>query len=788
MPHSASRTWLVAIAAGGLVWGQYHVHATPESSSATAIFCLAAIAAAVIAARRGRSETIWASTRNNGFSLGHLASVAGGAALVVAGALLLYFQWQHRFYVGWGLVGLGTAVSSAALRWGDGRQQEPIPWSRYEIVGLLLALGLGALLRFYQYDTFPGPFTTHAIEEQQTGLAATRILEDGAHPWEFFLDYHVTALALGLTDTPTFNTIRLPFTLASWLTIVAAHLLLRQLFATPAAVAGTLLFAFSSWNLLYSRCAHPIFFSNLVVVAIFALLVHFGRTRRLASLPWIGLLTASTLYSYAGYRATLLFVVAFVCGHLLTDLRRTQTAESRLMLRRNLAALVLILVWVGLLAIPILGQLGRAGLENYYLEAAHRSLANQQYYTADVGAFVQQRADRIRDVARLFLHEGDGSLTFNRPLTPMVDPLTGIFFVPGLLLALLRPRRAYAGFFVFVFVTLLAGGTVFVQNLDVRRLQGITILVTVFAAHFIDHLVLPRQLWRRRVCSIVAIAVGAAVVAWSFRLYHVDMAGDPAVKRAFRDHYTTLIQYGQEHRPQRVELLSIIHRFFDPSYHYRANYAWLIDPVLQGTDMADLHDAFTSRPSAAATLIFQEPLEPETAAAVVRQVFPGTRCHAQKLFEAPDLALVACQLPLSPQQRTVEFGLQGRYWFGERNGAPDLERSEPFLGYAIVPRFCTTPQHDQFCTAEWNGSFEVTGDTAYTIRLEWIGRTEFEASLDGTPLGERAIPIRAGRHNVSVRARLPRSEETGVRLVLQGNGVAQPVRFFSESLAVEGMD
>src|SRR5690606_28116591 len=132
-----------------------------------------------------------------------------------------------------------------------------------------------------------------------------------------------------------------------------------------------------------------------------------------------------------------------------------------------------------------------------------------------------------------------GSPTFNVPGEPMLDPVTACFAAVGLLLMLRHLRRGYNAYLLLVGATLLLVGTVFVQNLDVRRLQGITIFVAVAAATSVEHLWL--LLRRRRAVRVAALAGGLAaalfVGAFSYHLYFVRMAYDPAIRRAFKDYY-----------------------------------------------------------------------------------------------------------------------------------------------------------------------------------------------------------------------------------------------------------
>jgi hypothetical protein len=800
--------WLAGLSV--MAAAQCAIRRDPNSSAATVVFLAAAAVVAVLLGRRARPavrrDTDLTVVRGSGRRRAWgVVGVAVGGLTIAASAVGLCIDWASTFYMGWAGITGGVALLSVGLWALDGVRSPAPPWSAIEVLAVAGLVALGAYLRFHRYADFPGPFSTHAIEEQQTGLAAYNILMGQARPWEFMLDYHLAALALWLSRDPTFLTIRIPFTIASTLTIFPVYLLLRRLVSRPVTLAGTFLYSVSSWNLLYSRCAHPIFLTNLLVVIVLLLLVQFGQSHRLAMLPWLGLLSGYTLYSYAGYRGTPLFVLAFLGSVLVLDLWRWWHAASRAgggarrLVSRDLAAIGVVTVLGVVVAAPM-AKLLWADTSNpyYYFEAGSRSLANKQYYTDDRAAFVAQRFQRVRETARIFMHVGDGALTFNDPGMPMLDPVTAVCFTGGLMLMLCFPWRGDNAFFLLMFATLMLVGTVFVQNLDVRRLQGITVFVVIFSAVFLEHVWralhdLPRRMMAVGV-PVIAAGLGAYALWWSYNLYFHRMAENPRVREAFKNHYTTLIRYGRERYRREhggapsLLLLSVLQRFFDPGYYYGSHYTWLHSAYMHGKDLADLGDVLPPKElplrDGRVAVAIQEPYERRAAANILTAVYPGTRCSDFVEPDIPRTALTVCDLPEDRTPRPLEMTLKARYWIARpgsavSEGTPFLERSEPFIGYAFVPPRCYDVALGSYCLVEWTGTFNVAVEGEYQLRSELRGRSHLDIWIDGKPVRSEVLHLAAGRHSLTAKAQLPREAESGVRLSWVRNGQVQPVPFYS---------
>ncbi|MBP1686556.1 MAG: hypothetical protein H6Q33_2699 [Deltaproteobacteria bacterium] len=799
------RRWLNAtvllLALIAMAYGQYAIRRDPHATGATALFLLAAVVAAILLRRDGipaDQVPILPQSADRSVTVGAALRSVGGLLAIIGAATLLAHNWRTWFLPGWGLLLCGVMAMSFALRSLDPPERGGPTWSVGEAVALTVILALGTFLRFYRYSTFPDAFATHAVEEQETAFAGYQIITHGTRPWEFMLDHYFAALALALSNDPTFLTVRIPFTIVSTLTIVPVHLLLRQLVARPAALAGTFLFSVSSWNLIYSRCAHNIFLTNFLVIIILGLLTHFGRTRRLAGIPWAALLCGYTLYAYAGYRGTPLFALAFLGLLGMRDLWRivhgadagTKRGAARA-LTRDLVATAILVVIIGAVFAPVVAQLrADRGRPDYYFEAANRSLANKEYYSSVPTEFVRQRLDRIVKASRIFMHVGDGSLTFNAPDEPMLDPLTACCFVGGLFFAALTPWRRFHAFWLWMFVTLMLLGTVFVQNLDVRRLQGITVFVALFAAFFLERLWLHARQLPATVCRwgvpVVAATGALTALGWNYNVYFHKMAENPGVRQAFKNQYTAIIHYGHDHHDRRyILLLSIVRRYFDRTYYYRGPYAWLIDRLMRGRDIQEIAEVLPPHAlptqEGPLTIMVQEPYERRAVGQLLQAVYPKTDCRDFSEPDSPPVTLTACDLPNPPGARDWTSTLEARYWLGaEPLGAPFLKRREPFIAYATLPPQCYVgPTGPPACYADWNGTFEVPVDGNYRFLAQPRGRTSMEVRVDDVRVGTAPIHLSAGTHQVWVGAHLPREDDVGARLSWERDGTVEVVPFYT---------
>ncbi len=776
----------IGLASAACAGAQWYIRTGAYRSQATCVLVAAALLTAILLGRPEPLDTALPAVspvlppRRRWRNVAGTALAILGCGTFLYAACLLTIQWQQDFTRAAPLAIGGLSMWSAGLWVWDvnhGSRSGRLPMVRWERWLLLAIIGLGFFLRFYRYDYFPPPDGVCAVEEPQAGMFAHEILHDGERPWEFVGDRWLPVPFFALFGE-SLTTLRVPFTIVSGLTIIALYFLLRQLVARGVALSCTALFAMCSWHLIYARLAHNVFATTLIVVLILSRCLRVHRRGGLAAYPWIGFLTAYTLYTYAGYRGTTLFVVVFFLISLAMHVRDWQTAiilrrriQARRVLWTQITGLVFAVIAYAALLPPLAAQL-RSNPAQYF-EAANRSLLNRTYYTSNMHAFVQQRIRRLRETASIFNHYGDPSLSFNLPGAPMLEPVTGVLFVIGLMYCLVWGRHRFQGFFVFMFLLLLLMGTTFVQNLDVRRLQGIIPLIFVLIAFSVDRF---RQLvqaraerWARPLLVTAALAIAGLALRNNFDLYFGRMMSDPHVRAGFQNHYTMTIRYLHTlPRNAYMLLIGYTYNLFMPN-----DYAWWRGDDVPGGASADLAPLFNGQegPWVGRDLrvVIESPLEREALAHLLQERFPGTRCetitHPDNL---PYLDLTSCRVTPVADPVGSKGGVRGRYFRGDAP-EPFLERTDPVISFGFTPPDCTFPVtvDHPLCRVEWEGSWDVPRSGVYQLQAD-VRTGDVSVSVDGRPV-VGPLELNEGPHVVGVRAHYHWLEEAGTRLWWRGS-------------------
>jgi len=702
--------------------------------------------------------------------------------LAVVGVLVFAYAvfelsttWERAFDVAAPLVIFGVILWSAGLALCE--PAHPARRNTLAVLGwerwLFLAIvALGFFLRFYRYTYFPPSDGFCVVEGPLTTQISYRMLRDHFRPWEFLGAQWLAAAGFTLFGY-TVTAARIPFTIVSALTVVALYGLLRQLVSRPAALFATALFAVSHWHLIAARCVDNVYPTTLLVVVVYYLCVRAHKEGRLALYPWIGFLSAYTLYIYAGYRGTSLFVFLFFAGSLFIHWRAERAAiapqahaAARLRLRRQMLGLAFAAVaFVGGI-LPLANRLRTNPA--YFFEAATRATTDSTYYTSDYHAFARQVGARALLTAMLFNHRGPGSSTLNWASRPMLDPISGLLFTLGLAYCVIWWRYRFHGFFVFTFLTLLVLGTIFVHNFDIRRLHGLIPLIFVLVAFVTDRLC---QVCTARFGSPARpILIGLALAAFggamhdNYRTYFVGMMNDLGVRSAFQNEYTIGIRYLHK-LPRNAYMLMFSTRmnFFRPS-----DFEWWRGDAVPGRVTADLlpilngaQGPWTGREL---HLFIADPFEHDDIARLLRQRFPAAACHRLTDTDIPRyLHFSMCSVPPPAGQLPLEQGVRARYFRGDST-VPLLERVEPAIGFAFFPDACQFPAAFEKppCRAEWDGIWNVEQSGHYDLSV--IARhATVSMTLDGQPIGG-PIELTAGPHRIQGHARFQAIEDTGVSL------------------------
>jgi hypothetical protein len=707
--------------------------------------------------------------------LGHPLGLAGLAVAAINASVLAY-DWHGSFDWAAPLLLLGIALWSIGLAAGDRQCPDYVPppamtaieWACFAAVVLL-----GFFFRFYRYTEFPPAGGFCSVEEAFTGRTAAYIIQDGARPWEFVGDVWLPVpffRYLGYTTT----SLRLPFTLVSALTVPALFFLLRELVSVRAALATAALFAVGRWHVIYGRHAHNIFATTLILVVVLYLCARIHRRRGFAPYPWLGFLTGYTLYTYAGFRSTPLYVGLFVAlslgTHLWSERGRAQWSPA---LRRRFVGLGLAALGFILAVLPLAGQLYKN--PTYLFEAAFRStVVNPNFREGTLGDLLGKKVMQAEAALELFNHTGDDSEVFNLPPTPMLDPVTGLLLVLGAAYCALRWRQRFQGYFLLILVVQLTLGAVAVGHLDVRRLASIIPLLFVLAAFAVDGLLeffaRRGRMWQSLSAVLLLVAVGAAVYD-NYRVYFRGMMESERVRFAFQTYYSTVSKYVHELPPNSyVLLVGNTLNFFEDN-----DYAWFRGDDVPGSVTSDLEPVLSGATGAwsgkQVYVLIIDPYEHDELSELLVRTLPGIECRPWADRDTPPWHhYTSCRLPSQAAPIHVQPTLQARYYRGDA-AEPFLERRERALSYALFPNECRLPLAvDQPpCRAEYSGTWQVAEAGRYQLQPEVQGGT-LALTLDGKAIGPEPLDLTAGAHAVRGSARFDTLFEAGARLKVQRAG------------------
>jgi hypothetical protein len=794
-----SAAWAGWLRAGALIaalsacgGAQWHIARGQHWPEASAGLIVGAIACALLLGRpAARVEGGGAAPVPFRFDRRGIVLTVLGVAMFAYAVFQLSTDWVGTFDFAAPLLVLGVILWSTGLALCEpahparGDRRALLGWERWLFLAIV---AMGFLLRFHRYTYFPPSDGFCVVEGPLTAQISYRMLRDHFRPWEF-LDAQWLAAAGFTLFGYTVTALRIPFTIVSALTVLALYALLRQLVSRPAALFATALFAVCRWDLVTARCADNVYPTTLVVVVIYYLCVRAHKEGRLALYPWIGLLSAYTLYVYAGYRGTSLFVLLFFAGSLLIHWRAKRAAiaprayaAARQRFWRQILGLTLAAVAFAGALLPLAYRLRTNPA--YFVEAAVRATNDSSYYSSDYRAFARQVGARTLLTVMMFNHQGPASGTLYWNNRPLLDPVSGLFFTVGLVYCIIWWRYRFHGFFVFTFFVLLFFGTVFVHNFDIRRLHGLIPLIFVLVAFVADRLcdVCAARFGTRVRPALIGLTLAAFAAALhdNYTMYFVGMMNDPAVRSSFQNIYTIGIRHLHKLPPNSYMLMfSTNLNFFLPS-----DFEWWRGDAVPGRVTADLmpilngeQGPWTGRKL---HLFIADPFEHDDIARLLRQRFPMVACA--RLTDAdipPYLHFSMCSVPPAPAWLQVQQGVRASYFRGDST-EPLLQRFEPVIGFAFLPDVCHFPAaHERPpCRAEWDGTWEVEQSGRYDLSV--ITRNaKATMTVDDQPVGG-PIELTAGPHRIHGQARFESVEDAGVALRQRtGNGQWRLLQFAS---------
>ncbi|HEX2326787.1 MAG TPA: hypothetical protein VHQ00_15420, partial [Chloroflexota bacterium] len=387
----------------------------------------------------------------------------GVTSWVLAVALGLAACWQRVGQpsgTGWGARFRPLSLDRPALR---------LSWTAIAL-GAIILCGTGAL--FFRLDQVPAEMTSDHAEkllDAQTVLDGQRPIFFPCNTGREALQFYLIAAMTPLTgDTqPGYMTMKLGTALVAATTLPFTFLFARVIGGTGLALLATAVLASTRWLWQVGRVGLRFPFPPAFGAAIFYFLVKALVDRRRNDFLLCGLVLGAAQHSYTALRFAPLAVLACVGIALLADARRRDLADApsqragfsphsppparRGALLTDTALLVAI---AGLVSLPLLSYALDQPYAFFFRGASRLASDSLAGPPRDLPPVL---LDNVRRALLMFNWRGDVVWVNTIPGEPILDPLSGAFFVLGCAYALYRVLRRGDVPYLYLLVLLFVG-------------------------------------------------------------------------------------------------------------------------------------------------------------------------------------------------------------------------------------------------------------------------------------------------------------------------------------------
>ena len=379
-------------------------------------------------------------------------------------------------------------VALAAQPWAGQRMSRSRAVKRWELFALFVVLIVGIGFRGHRLAS--APYGVWADEAQNT-LEAARILEDSHYRPVFVaglsqipaMTFYYFAIFVRFLGANVFA-VRLATTMAALVAILMIWLLGRELWSRELGLLAAGFLAVSRWHVSFSRFAVSNIFVTVFVPLILFFFVRALRRESPRDAVWAGLTLGIGLHFYYAMVSVPLLLALVLAHHFLVSPST----------RRSSAFLLLVTFLAMAFAYAPMGQFASSHEEQFQRRFQRVSV----FKTASLGGTLDllRRPSAERDEvvssiresalrhAKMFHVEGDRNGRHNIPAEPMLDWVTGVCFVLGFLMCLMRIRDPRYSMLLLWFGAMISAG-VFSLTFEApqgARTLGLTSVIAIMSA------------------------------------------------------------------------------------------------------------------------------------------------------------------------------------------------------------------------------------------------------------------------------------------------------------------
>ena len=389
--------------------------------------------------------------------------------------------------------------------------------SKGELLFLAIIVLVAVFFRAYALDKIPGGLSN---DEALWGFQAARVASGEIRPIFFEEGWgrepmhgYLVAIMFGLFGA-NILALRATTVLVGVATVPIYYLLAKELFVaesseeSPSVIAmlSTSWLATSYWHVIYSRGGLEDVLLPLFAVVTFYFMWQGIRSNRRLWFACAGFFLGASLYTYQASKFLPIFVLLFL---VYLGWRDRQWFRSQ-------CASVVLLLTISLQVAAPLAIYAATNPETFWHRAQSVSIFNPE---VNEGNPVRAFGTACLKAAAIFNLHGDPYPERNPGRRPILDPLTSVFFLAGLAIAVLRTReREYAFVWLWLFTMSLPGALTVLETPNFTRALGALPAVYLLPAIAVAEAYQGAQRWLdstrlRAMCAIALLFIPVTFAA-----------------------------------------------------------------------------------------------------------------------------------------------------------------------------------------------------------------------------------------------------------------------------------